>query len=253
MTEFARRGGGFMARPAPRFAGRTPDLPSTAEMGTRCLGLTLGGLYLCRDASGSLVDVLGGTSLAAVGSPAYAAPVGDRIGVRYPAASGHGADVGALGLASGWYAAIFRISDPALGTPAIVGRYNAAFNRCVEIYSQIGGVFWTIRVHDGTSVASPSGTLNVGGGTWLAQIQIDRADSLVRARMTQIGTGRAEQIQASIAGFLTLDGVGLLYGFGAPNGTFTGGATIGWGAWATGVQCEGAAFLATTAQRMGVE
>ena len=98
-------------------------------------GVTPTAIYLCNEASGSLVDVLGGTSLATVGSPAYAAPVGDRIGVRYPASSGHGADVGALGLASGWYAAIFRISNPALGTPAIVGRYNAAFNRCVEIFA----------------------------------------------------------------------------------------------------------------------
>ncbi len=253
MTEFTKRGGGFMARLDPRFAGRTPDLPSTSEMFTRMTGLTLGGLYLCRDASGSLVDVIGGTSLATLGSPAYAAPVGDRIGVRYPASSGHGADVGALGLTSGWYAAIFRISDAALVLPGIVGRYNAAFNRCAAIYSQIGGVFWTIQIKDGALTASPAGTLNVGAGAWLAQLQIDRAANLARGRMTQIGTGRAEQIQASIAGFGDLDGVGLRYGFGAPAGIFTGGASAGWGAWATGVQCEGASFLATTARRMGVE
>ena len=253
MTEFARRGGGFMARLDPRFAGRMPDLPSTAEMGTRCLGLTLGGLYLCREASGSLVDVLGGTSLATLGSPAYAAPVGDRIGVRYPAASGHGADVGALGLASGWYAAIFRISDPALALPGIVGRYNAAFNRSAMIYSQIGGASWQIQIKDGVLTAAPSGTMNIGTGGWFAQLQIDRAAATARARMTHIGSGRSEEIAASIAGFATLDGVGLHYGFGAPAGIFTGGASVGWGAWATGVQCEGASFLATTARRMGVE
>ena len=253
MTEFARRGGGFMARLDPRFAGRMPDLPSTAEMGTRCLGLTLGGLYLCREASGSLVDVLGGTSLATLGSPAYAAPVGDRIGVRYPAASGHGADVGALGLASGWYAAIFRISNPALALPGVPGRSNAAINRCAEIYTQIAGTSWTIQVRDGVSIASNSGVLNVGAGPWLAQLQIDRAANMARGRMTQIGTGRSEQVEVSIAGFGTLDGVGLVYGFGAPAGIFTGGASVGWGAWATGAQCEGATFLATTARRMGVE
>ena len=242
-----------MARPAPRFAGRTPDLPSTAEMGTRCLGLTLGGLYLCRETSGALVDVLGGTSLAAVGSPAYAASVGDRIGVRYPAASGHGADVAALGTASGWYGAIFTISDAKLATPGITGRSNAAFTRCAEIYAQMAGANWTIQIRDGALSASPWGTTNVGAGTWLAQLQIDRAAAMARGRMTQIGTGRSEQIAASIAGFATLDGVGLVYGFGAPAGIFSGGASVGWGAWATGVQCEGASFLATTARRMGVE
>lgn len=252
MTDFAKRGGGFMARLAPRFAGRTPDLPSTSEMFTRMTGLTAGGLYLCRETSGSLVDVLGGTSLATLGSPAYAAPVGDRIGVRYPAASGHGADVAALGTASGWYAAIFTITDAVLGLPGITGRSNAAFTRCAEIYAQMAGAGWTIQVKDGTSTATNHGTTNVGAGTWLAQLQIDRAANLARGRMSRIGGG-AEQITASIAGFLTLDGVGLVYGFGAPAWIFTGGASVGWGAWATGAQCEGASFLATTAQRLGVE
>ena len=36
-------------------------------------------------------------------------------------------------------------------------------------------------------------------------------------------------------------------------GIFTGGATVGWSALATGAQVEGASFLATMAQRLGVE
>lgn len=253
MSDFAIRGGGFAAPPSPRFAGRTPDLPSTSEMGTRQLGLALGGLYLCRETSGSLVDVIGGTALAQGGSPAYASPIGDRIGVRFPASSQSVADVAALGVASGWYAAIFTISDATIGLPGIVGRCNGAFDRCAAIYSQMAGAGWTIQVRDGVAgPASVTGTTNVGAGVWLAQLQIDRAASLARGRMSRIG-GTAEQVQVSIAGFGTLDGASLVYGFGGLAFIFGGGATVGWGAWATGVQCEGATFLATTAQRMGVE
>lgn len=241
-----------MARFAPRFAGRMPDLPSTSEMFTRLTGLTASGLYLCREASGSLVDVLGGTALATVGSPAYAAPVGDRIGVRYPASSGHGADVAALGLASGWYAAIGRISDPALGLPGVVGRYNASFAQCVAIYAQAAGAGWTIQARDGVIAAIQSGTTNVGAGAWLFQVAVDRAASLLRGSVTEIGTGRNEEISVSIAGAATYDGASMLFGPGAPAGIFTGGATVGWAAHAAGAQCEGASFLATTARRMGV-
>lgn len=229
-------------------------LPWSSEQMTALTGITPGGMYLCRETSGALADVLGGTSLAAGGSPVYQQHAGDRLGVRYPAASQNSADVAALGTSSGWYAAIFTISDATLGLPGIVGRCNAAFNRCAAIYSQTAGAGWTIQVRDGVAgPASITGTTNVGAGSWLAQLQIDRSASLARGRMSRVGGGVAEQIQVSIAGFGTLGGASLLYGFGGLAGIFTGGATVGWGAWATGVQCEGASFLATTAQRMGVE
>lgn len=236
-------------------AGRVGLTPAETQAEFMALtGVTMSGIYLCRETSGSLADVLGGTALAATGSPAYQQLVRDRLGVRYPAGAGHGADVHALGTGSGWYAAVFRIADLALGLPGIVGRINAAFPEGLVLYSQIGGVQWTIQVRDAAAgQVAVSGSTNIGAGTWLGQMQIDQSAAVVRGRMSRIGGGVTEQISASISGFLTLDGAAQKFGPGAPAGAVTGGAAVSLVLAATGVQCEGSTFMANMARNLGVE
>lgn len=216
-------------------------------------GVTPSAIYLCNEASGSLVDVLGGTSLAAVAAPVYQQQVDDRLGVAYPKFASHGADVNALGVASGWYGAVFMLSDSTIALPGIVGRNNAAFTESVNLYMQTAGAGWSIQVRDDAAgQASITGTLNVSRGAWFGQIQIDRAASLARGMVSRIGGGPTESISVSIAGFGSLDGAAQVFGAGALGFIFGGGATVGYIAAATGVQCEGAAFMSDMARNLGV-
>lgn len=233
---------------------RLPTLPLTSAHHLALTGVTPTALYLCNETSGALIDQLGGTSLAAGGAPVYAVPVDGRRGVRYPAGASHTADVNGIGVGSGWYGCIFTIADSSITLPGIVSRANAAFTECVSVYGQAGGrAGWSVQVRDNAAgQIVPAGVVPISAGSWLAQVQIDRAAATVRGRMSRVGGGLSEQVTGSIAGFGSVDGAGMSFGFGAFS-AFGGGAAVAWCATALGVQCEGATFLAAMAQRLGVE
>jgi hypothetical protein len=255
MSDFGVRGGGFASAPARRFHGRTPDMPITGAQATTMTGVTLTSLYLCRETSGSLVDTMGGTSLAAANGPDYARPLGpDRTGILYTAAaSSHSADVNAMALASWWYAALFVIGDAGVGTlPNIVGRLTAGGIGAV-IYLQPTTTL-SLVVNDGIAAPLSTGSVvvNARGQIYLGQLQIDRAATTARARLSRVGGGTPDTLSGSIATFATLTAASQSFGFGAV-GTVDRGNGVIWGATATGAQVEGASFLATMAQRLGVE
>lgn len=232
----------------------TVQAPTSAAQSSAQLGITLTSLYLCRETSGALVDALGGSSLGVVGAPTFQYQVGDQLGVRYPPGASHTADVNGIGIGSGWYGCIFRIADPSLALPGIVSRANVGFTEAVCLYAQLGGsAGWSVQVRDDAAgVAVADGVVKTDAGSWLGQVQIDRANAVVRGRMSRIGGGPSEQISTSIAGFGSVDGAGMVFGFGAHT-VFTGGASVAWCATAIGAQCEGEAFMATMANRLGVE
>ena len=189
MSDFTSRGGGFASAPALRFHGRTPDMPITGAQATTMTGVTLTSLYLCRETSGSLVDTMGGNSLAVTNTPMYAVPLGpDRTGIRYASAvTLHSADVNALALASWWYAGIFATSVAGLGLViGLVSRFTAAAVGA-GIYHQITGAA-SLLVSDG--IAAPlaltdSVSLDFDS-LYLCQMQIDRASTTARARFSPI-------------------------------------------------------------------
>jgi hypothetical protein len=241
-----------------RYHGRGVVLPMSGGEAANRLGITLTSLYMLDDASGSIADEMGGTALAVTGAPTFRrVDAAGGIGVHYSAAPQiHSADVNALGVASGWYAAVFEDVSKAAVLTGIVGRANGAFTEVALLYLQSTGTT-TAQLND--AGANPAVTVNgatanpkTTGGAWLAQLQVDRAAGVARTRFSSIGGGVVEQAQSSIAGYATFDGAGQVFGFGCLP-ALNYGAAVSWGAVATGVQCEGASFLANMARRMGVE
>lgn len=241
-----------------RYHGRSVVLPMSGGEAANRLGVTLTSLYLMDEASGALVDAMGGASLAVTGAPTFRrVDAAGGLGVHYSAVGQlHSADVNPLGVASGWYAAVFEDASKAAVLTGIVGRANGAFTEVAVVYLQSTGTT-TAQIND--AGANPAVTVNgttanpkTTGGAWLAQLQIDRAAGFARTRFSSIGGGVVEQVQASIAGYATLDGAGQVFGFGCLP-ALNYGAAVSWGATATGAQCEGATFLAAMAQRLGVE
>lgn len=241
-----------------RYHGRDLRLPMSSGEAANVLGLTLAGLYLCDEASGTLANTLGGSALAVTGAPTFRrVDAAGGLGVHYSAVGQfHGADVHALGVASGWYAAVFEDASKAAVLSGVMGRINAGATECAVLYLQTTGTT-TALINDAAAgtlglngvIANPKTT----GGAWLAQLQIDRTAAVARMRWSSIGGGIVEDVgPGSIAGFGSLDGAAQVFGFGALPGV-NYGCAVSWGAVATGVQCEGATFLATMARRLGVE
>lgn len=220
-------------------------------------GITPTTIYAFRTTSGAVTDELGGTSLSANGSPTYQAQVGDSIGVTYDsAAAGHRADVNGMGLASWLYAVIFRAPQTtAAALPGVIGRFDAAATVGAGLYLQTTGST-TMLVKDGVgalTVSGPAGTV-IPGDLYLAQIQIDRAANLARARWSRIyGIRSAYADSGSIAGFLTLSTVGQTFGVGSYVAPVTYGIGASWAMTATGAQVEGANVLANFAAAIGAE
>lgn len=219
-------------------------------------GVTPSALYLFRPTAGAVPDVLGGTSLAAGGAPVYQAQVGDLVGVDYATAGAyHRADVNDLGSASWLYAAIFRApmsSAPSL--PTVIGRFNAGETVGAAVYLQTNQSV-TMLVRDGVStliVNSPPATLELGG-LYLAQLQIDRAASQARVRVSRVYGGAVYAAAGSIAGYGTLSTAGQNFGTGAISASLTHGCAVSWAMAATGAQVEGAGLPAAFAQSLGAE
>jgi hypothetical protein len=240
-----------------RYHGRGVVLSMSGGQAANQLGITLTSLYMLDDASGSIADEMGGTALAVTGAPTFRrVDAAGGIGVHYTAAGQlHSADVNALGSASGWYAVVFEDVSKAAVLSGVCGRINAGATECAVLYMQTTGAP-SMLINDAAAgslalqgvVVNPKTT----GGAWLAQLQIDRTAAVARSRWSSIGGGVVEEVSGSIAGFGSLDGAAQVFGFGAlPNVAY--GAAVSWGAAATGVQCEGASFLATMARRLGVE
>lgn len=240
---------------------RYPTYPLTGAAFTALTGLTLTSLYLCQEASGDLADTIGANTLTAVNTPTYQRRMPDgRLGVYYDAAlDGHYADAWTLGSNSVWMAAVVEIvSDPGGAGSGIVGKLNAAgaSDGCdVNINTGTGTMNMLVRDTGAVSL-NVTGTTNLRalGGLWLAQLQIDRAATTARSRMSRWSGGASpETLSGSIASHGALDGVlAMEAGFGQ-YGARVGGCAVSWGAFASGAQCEGASLLATIAGLMGFE
>lgn len=239
---------------------RYPTYPLTGAAFTALTGLTLTSLYLCQEASGDLADSVGANTLTASGTPTYQRMLPDgRLGVYADAAAdGHFADVWTLGSDSCWMGAVFEMVADLGSGAGIVGKLNAggaSDGADININSATGTLNLLVR-DTGVNSRNVSGTtdLRALGGLWLGQIQIDRAAGTARARASRWQGGASpEAISGSIAGYAALDGaVAMEAGFGSYGARF-GGNAVSWGAFATGVQCEGASLLATIASSMGFE
>lgn len=233
-------------------------LPTTGAQATSLLGLTLSSLYLCQEASGNLADSVGAATLTVGNGPTFqrAMPAG-RLGVYYDTITDkHVADVQAMGSSSLWFAAVVElVADPG-AQAGIVGRLNVAgASDGADINVQTSTGFFNMLVRDAGAVSlSVTGTVNMRalGGLWLAQLQIDRAATTARARVSRFGGGM-DSISGSIAAHGALDGaLGMEFGFGC-YGARSNGNAVGWGATAFGAQCEGASLLANNARAMGFE
>jgi hypothetical protein len=253
------------SRPGSRVGSRfgpSPTLPETQAQAQAMLGLTLSNLWLMREASGNIVDVVGGVTLTAGGAPSYNVPLGDCLGIRYAsgAADRHTTSGAApdFAAASGLRITVFT---PDMASTAffsgIAGRLNAA---------AADGAYSTLRGNDAAGRAQlvladgASGSqriITTTGNVRVRQLvcaveQVDRAANLGRYRVSIAGRLISEDT-GDITGYGTFTGAAQeagLGGFWSPT-SILGGNNIAWHAFAAGAQCEGAAVPSRIAQAMG--
>jgi hypothetical protein len=239
-------------------AGPTPVYPATGAAFTTATGLTAAWLALCDEASGVVDDKIGTGDLTAGGTPVYQyAMTGGRPGLHYNSSGDkHAADINALGSASGIYSTVFQVpTNPGSSTSGIIGRSNAALTEACSVGIATANNFPSVLVRD-TGAGSLSVNFGAGvnvrtGGPYIISLQIDRAAGTMRCRLSGNGA-LVEQITGSIAGFLSLDGASMEFGFGAVLGRVFGCANS-YGFVCTGVQCEGASVLADLHAALGWE
>jgi hypothetical protein len=246
---FVVPGGGFARR------RRGEVYPDSAGSFTAITGLTAQSLYLFREASGNLLDVVGSNHLPVGGAPAFNTVIGGRRGIKYDTnGDSHRADVHDFAAASGWFAAVVYI-DPAIATAQVlIGRTNSPFTAGVAVYVAVPAAGQcAVLVRDnaaGELLVVPA--TDMRGKVFLVQCQVDRAAATVRYRASVRG-GSPTSTTGAIAGFATLTEAGQLFGFGTLPSFVASNVSVSWAAVATGVQCEGASLLANIARRMGFE
>lgn len=236
------------------------NYPVTASHVNLLTGITPTALWPCTQLSGNLVDVVGGFNLAPVAAPVYQAQVGDRRGIRYAqgANDAHLADVCDLAAASGMYVCMVLPSQSQANFDGIMGRLNAAGADGVAGY-MVGGQNYpqfVFRDSGANQLTLTPVTIDIRSQrqVCLFVIQIDRTAAVARVRISQPGR-LVTEVSGSIAGFATFTGAAQSFGFGAllPATSLVGGASVCWGMFATGAQCEGATRPQIVARGLGFE
>lgn len=244
------------------FYGEQPSYPLTGDAFLKATGISLTSLYTYMEASGNLVDVVGGINLTTtLGTPTYQQPVAGSVGISYDGASntGHYADVNDPGLSSCLIGAIGTFGTVYAGKqPGIFGRISSNTRRPeMSIYRMLDSLNYPVfRIQDTGTFTLNLIDVNVNVVTPIRPVlylgQVDRTNNVGRFvvadsnRFLYNGSG-------SIVGCGTLTG-GLLPNFfsGGGNGlVFKGGYKGALGFYATGAQCEGTDVLTNLAKRLG--
>lgn len=243
------------SRPTACTVERRPWLrwPRNAAQALDQLGVTVGGLYQCDEASGDLRESDGGTSLTATSGPAYLAHAGPRRGVGYPAyGSKHAANTASVGLSSAVFAVAVSPHAAAAGTlPGYMVRSDTIGQYTFGIYGQgaASGLGWTVIARSAGAYVAVGELTTMAGGDWLIVGQIDRAASVLRGLLVT-SAGRVVDTSASVAAIGTVEG-GTMNLFLGGGGICTGGMAVGGALWFTGAQAEGADLPRLLARRLG--
>lgn len=242
---------------------RRPHLvqrPTSGGEFTSLTGLSAASLYLFDEASGTLDDKIGAADLAVTATPQFGYQSGGRAGIYYDdTTAAHAAD--------------------SVNVPTAASIVAVAECRLVSTPSSLAGVLscWTATADPGwafylstsandrpTVVVRDSGANSrslLGAdvdwpttypGNWLWSIQIDRAAATVRSRVSYAGGLAGAELSGSLAGFGDIFGGTQRFTTGAGH-LLGGGMWLGWAAYLTGVQCEGAAVLANLHRALGWE
>lgn len=238
---------------------RGPKYPRTGPEFTAWTGLTASSLYLFDEASGTLDDKIGSADLTVNATPVFDSSQYARRGIYYDdVAARHGTDgvnvptadsfaalcvcrmVAAPGVLVGLASCLTATADPGW---AIYLNTSANDRPNLLVNDAAAGALSVI----GTDIDWPT----TYPGNWLWSIQVDRTNSIARSRISY-ARGLAGTLSGSIAGFGNLFGGTQKFAFGAGN-ALSGGMWVGWSAYLTGAQCEGASFLETTHRKLGWE
>lgn len=240
-----------------RFDGASQQYPSSGAEFAALTGLTASSLYLFDEASGTLDDKVGAADLTVNATPQFAYDSGGRRGIYYDdAAARHGTD--GVNIPTGASLIATCVCRLITAPGASVGAVS-----CLTAAADPGwGIYFNTTANDRPNMLvrdAAAGSLAVIGadvdwpttypGNWLWSIQIDRANTTARSRISYSG-GLAGVLSGSIAGFGDLFGGTQKFAFGAGN-ALSGGIWVGWGAYLTGVQCEGANVLENLHKSLG--
>lgn len=244
------------------FTGEQPSYPLTSAAFLSATGITPTSLYTCLDASGTLVDVVGGNNLTIVtGTPKFRQDVGGSVGISYDGASntGHsGSSVNEPGTNSILFGVIGTWGTVFGGTnPGMVGKVSTTTVPNCFIY----------RASDTLNYPSMQVKGNPTGSLLLTDVsvnmvspvrpilvigQIDRTNTT--ARLLAADSNKLLTLQSgSIAGFSTFTGgTAPQWAIAAGTGAvFKGGFKCSYSFYATGAQCEGTNIALNVAKRLG--
>lgn len=239
----------------------TSQLTTTAAF-TQATGLTPTALYTFLDASGTLVDVVGGNNLTTVtGTPKYREDVGGDVGIDYSTGTncGHSADVNDFALQNViiGFVGVWESQGPAGANPGIGGRCSSATLPIASIYkagdTAHWPTFWLKGATTGNLLLSDT-TVNIFSPKrpLLYIGQIDRTNTtarLVVAESNKIITN----LNGSIAAHDTFSGgVSKQFFVGGGTGIFLkSGFSCSLAFFITGAQCSGSTVPVTLAKRLG--
>jgi hypothetical protein len=233
---------------------RRPKYPTSGADFTAQTGLTATSLYLCEEASGNMVDAVGGLTLTAAGTPVYGGYVGPKLGLGFNSTSdAFVANVHDLAAASGLYlCAAYHTTTP---DSLIFGRTNAGSDPgiMVGVATPASGTLRGILRDDGANALTLAPALDVRGKLVLEILQVDRAANVARLFLKPRGEP-AVTASGSIAGFSTFSAASQTFGLCnyVPGTTSqTGGFTATLLAVATGAQCQGTALCDAIAAGLG--
>lgn len=233
-----------------------PRITRSPKQLQSAIKLTLQSLYLCDEASGNMVDCVGGFGLSAAGTPVYRDPIQGKVGVGFNSTSdGMTADVNDLAAASGVYFAVNY--HAALPDTFLFGRINntGAVGACVAMNDSTPGT-GRLRglIRDGVAAGlTLSPTTDVRAKLCVEVLQVDRGNAVGRLLVKARGES-ATEATGSLTGYATLTAATQLFGLC----NFVSGVTSQTGNFtclllgvAVGTQCEGADVAARIAAGLG--
>jgi hypothetical protein len=238
---------------------RGPKYPRTGPEFTALTGLTATSLYLFNEASGSLLDQVGGVDLGVTNTPTFDSSQHGRRGIAYDGAvERHGADGVNLPTGDSLIAGVVCKQLAAGG--ALVGAVT-----CLTATADPGwGIYMSTAANDRPTFlvrdAAAGSATNLGAdvdwptaypGLWLWTLQVDRTNTTARTRISS-GGRLLEEFSGSIAGLGDIFGGTQKFAFGAGN-AMSYGMWCGYGFYLTGAQCEGSAVLSTLHKSLGWE
>jgi hypothetical protein len=227
------------------------QFPATGSAFTALTGITLDSLWTFQEASGNVLDKVGSNNLTSTGTPTFATLVQGRQGIDYDA-DGDRHQAAVLDPAMTSFIAFAVYANPHGVYAGIVGGlHSATTDPGWLIYENAGRVKFDLRDDGANSLVIQSSVVSSAAKLHLVSIQVDRAASTLRARVTPNG-GPGEAISGSIAGFGSLSaGVNHIFAFGGlplvnSSAVFYGGVRIN-------ADTEGATKLAALHRGLGWE